>query len=181
MNLWDQDTYTKTWNFASEAHIDQLVPGTKRAYINHIGNVVMEIMSAIVISENIADPNLSVQCALLHDVIEDTEKTYADISNTFSIAVADGVMALSKDKTIPDKQQQIVDSILRIKKQPKEIWMVKLADRITNLQLPPQHWKKQRIESYRDEALYILEQLGSANKMLHDRLLQKINDYSVYI
>lgn len=31
------------------------------------------------------------------------------------------------------------DSLKRIKKQPKEISMVKMADRITNLQIPPGH------------------------------------------
>lgn len=55
--------------------------------------------------------------------------------------------------------------------------MVKLADRITNLQPPPPHWTEVRIARYRDEAIEIHRALGEASEVLSSRLLLKIEEY----
>ena len=73
MNIWNQEKYIKAWNFASIVHNGQTLPGTDLPYINHIGNVAMEAMAAIANDTRINNPDLLVQCALLHDVIEDTK------------------------------------------------------------------------------------------------------------
>ena len=73
------------------------------------------------------------------------------------------------------------DSIVRIRKQPKEVWMVKLADRITNLQPPPKHWNKAKVKKYRNGAILILEKLGEANPYLAQRLNKKIAEYGQYL
>jgi (p)ppGpp synthase/HD superfamily hydrolase len=177
MNIWDQDTYLKAWNFASAVHLGQTNPGGEIPYINHIGLVTMEASAAIAYDPNIADPNLFILCALLHDTIEDTATTYADIKNEFGQQVADGVLALSKNAELPTKKAQMDDSLYRIRQQPQEVWMVKLCDRITNLQPPPPYWTNARIVEYRDESLDILEQLGSANQFLATRLKLKIDNY----
>ena len=181
MRLWSQELYLKAWNFASFHHKDQKVPGKDFLYINHVGSVTMEILSAIAQSDSVDDPDLAVQCALLHDVIEDAEITYEKIEDEFGSAVADGVMALSKNRDIEAKSEQMHDSLERIKKQPKEIWMVKLADRITNLQPPPYYWTKNKIKKYREEAIEIYGALKGANEVLSSRLLYKIEQYEKYI
>ena len=181
MNIWDQGKTNKAWDFASHVHNGQLVPGTDIPYINHIGKVAMEAMSVIVQERDIENPDLLVQCALLHDVIEDTSNSYEIIKDKFGVEVADGVLALSKDKNFPSKVEQMKDSIKRIRKQPKEVWMVKLSDRITNLQSPPKHWDKERIKKYRNEAVLILEKLGEANQYLAERLKKKIAEYGQYL
>jgi (p)ppGpp synthase/HD superfamily hydrolase len=186
MSLWNQDEVVRAWNYASCAHKEQSVPGSDIPYINHLGLVAMEAMAAI--ADDLTDPtdptnpviespSLLVVCALLHDSIEDTHTTRADIEREFGPAVAAGVSALSKDSTLPTKALQMQDSLNRIKAQPKEIWMVKLADRITNLQPPPRHWHPERIDAYRQEARLILAELGSANPYLSRRLALKIVDY----
>ncbi len=76
MRLWSQDLYLKAWNFASNAHKGQNLSGSSIPYINHIGSVAMEVMSAIAQRDSVSNPDLSVQCALLHDITEDTEITY---------------------------------------------------------------------------------------------------------
>lgn len=43
-------------------------------------------------------------------------------------------------------------SLTRIKKLQKEVWAVKLADRITNLQPPPSGWNKQKRLKYLEES-----------------------------
>ena len=74
----------------------------------------------------------------------------------------------------------MLDSLVRIQKQPLEISMVKMADRITNLQPPPAHWTKDKIRNYRDEAQLILETLGTKNEYLAQRLKEKIDNYQQY-
>lgn len=58
--------------------------------------------------------------------------------------------------------------------------MVKLADRITNLQAPPHYWKPEKIRAYRAEAVEIHAQLGAACDVLGPRLLDKIAAYAVF-
>ncbi len=59
--------------------------------------------------------------------------------------------------------------------------MVKLADRITNLQSPPYYWTKNKIEQYRNEAIEIHKELGNADHILSSRLLSKIVIYEQFI
>jgi (p)ppGpp synthase/HD superfamily hydrolase len=180
MNHWDQDKYQIAWNFASTIHNGQTLPGSDIPYINHLGLVAMEAM-AVITKNEILNPNLLVLCALLHDSIEDTSSTYDDIKNSFGIDVAEGVLALTKDDQLPSKYEQMLDSISRIKEQPIEVWMVKLCDRITNLQAPPKHWSKEKIAQYQDEARLILAQLGEASQFLARRLRNKIAAYDQYL
>ena len=181
MNIWNQEKYIKVWNFACTVHNGQHVPGTDLPYINHVGLVAMEAMAAIALqSEKIESPDLLVSCALLHDTIEDTHVTYNELEKEFGLDVAGGVQALTKDKSLLTKAEQMADSLKRIKKQPKEIWMVKLADRITNLQPPPNYWDNVKIRKYRKEASTILEMLGEANTWLAERLKRKIDQYRQY-
>ena len=104
MSTWNQDNYIKVWNYASAVHNGQLVPGTEIPYINHIGLVAMEAMTALAQSDDIAFPDLLVSCALLHDTIEDTNSSFDDIQKEFGVDVANGVMALSKNKQLPTKK-----------------------------------------------------------------------------
>jgi (p)ppGpp synthase/HD superfamily hydrolase len=174
---WSQELYIKAFKFAAEAHKKQKVPGSDLPYIVHTNLVSMEIMAALTVEDDL-DGNLAIQCALLHDVIEDAEIKYDSLKNEFGIKVADGVKALSKNDTIESKKERMIDSLERIKKQPKEIWMVKMADRITNLQPPPSHWDQEKISRYKEEAKLIYDNLKDANKFLADRLKQKIEGYN---
>jgi (p)ppGpp synthase/HD superfamily hydrolase len=175
MKAWTQDGYLKALRFAAEAHGAQTVPGTTLPYLMHVTSVTMEVTAAL-LAESAHDQELAVQCALLHDVVEDTDRTADQVRAVFGAAVASGVLALSKDKTLP-KDQQLRNSLQRIQGQPPEIWMVKLADRITNLQPPPAHWSREKIAAYREEAVLIHGCLGKASPFLAARLERKIEAY----
>ncbi|MEZ4637992.1 MAG: hypothetical protein R2856_24035 [Caldilineaceae bacterium] len=71
----------------------------------------------------------------------------------------------------------MTDSLHRIQQQPHEVWLVKLADRIVNLQPPPPHWHAAKIAAYREEARTILAVLGPADAYLAQRLAEKIKIY----
>jgi len=173
--MLSQDSITKAWFFASNAHNNQLYPGSNLPYITHIGNVVLELSTI-----SLEDKNLAICCAILHDTIEDTDVTYEDIKKEFGQKVANGVAALTKNKSLP-KSKQMIDSLERIVKEPKEVWAVKLADRITNLSSPPSYWSLEKRKNYQKEALLIYEYLHSSNRALANRLKEKIENYNKYL
>jgi (p)ppGpp synthase/HD superfamily hydrolase len=175
---WSQDLYIRAYRFAAQAHRWQRVPGTSLPYIMHLSFAAMEIL-AVAAVEDLGDANVAVQCALLHDTLEDTRVRYEQLQADFGQAVADGVLALTLNKKLP-KSSQMTECLGRIKVQPRQIWMVKMADRITNLQPPPPHWSLDRIQDYHREAQVILEALGSASPFLAERLRLKISEYAAY-
>jgi (p)ppGpp synthase/HD superfamily hydrolase len=175
--IWSQEKYLLAWQFAAQAHGEQRVPGTELPYVFHVGAVAMEVIAALAQGSRMDDPDLAVQCALLHDVIEDTSICYQEVAEQFGVAVAQGVQALSKDQRLPSKAEQMNDSLRRIQQQPHEVWMVKLADRIVNLQPPPPLWNGQKIERYRQEAIHIWQVLSPADSYLAQRLRTKIELY----
>lgn len=174
-----QESYTQAYQFAARAHQGQMFPGTDLPYIMHLSFVGMEVMAALRVEPQLHE-SLAVQCALLHDTIEDTAVTFEEIVDRFGREVAEGVLSLTKDKTLP-KSEQMADSLQRIQQQPPEIWMVKLADRISNLQAPPPYWKSEKILFYQGEAEIILDALEDASPYLALRLRQKIEQYSRFL
>lgn len=176
MNI--QDVYQNTIKFAAQLHTDknQTIPGTNLPYVVHLSNVAMEILLASVKSENF-DVEFAVQLALLHDTLEDTDVSFEQIENEFGKKVAEGVLALTKNSDL-EKSEQMMDSLRRIQQQPKEVWAVKLADRITNLQRPPHFWKAEKIKKYKEEAQIILDELRGGNEYLENRLKKKIETYN---
>jgi len=177
--LWSQDTYMKAYKFAAGAHLGQLVPGTQISYLMHISIVSMEVIAGLA-HEPGHDQDLAVQCALLHDVIEDTSVTSDQVETEFGPDVAAGVSALTKNSSL-DKHLQMEDSLNRIRQQPSAVWIVKLSDRICNLQPPPPYWTREKRERYREEARQILQALGSASPYLAGRLQYKIDAYEEFL
>lgn len=186
-STWSQDIYIKAYKFAAEAHwnnkIKKVVPGTGIPYLMHFSMVAMEVIAALE-KESGLDGNLAVQCALLHDTLEDTETTDIQLAEKFGPEVANGIRALTKDESIgkdlseeKQKKLQMNDSLKRIKTQGREICLVKMADRITNLQPPPKHWSLEKIIRYREEACEILEFLQGESHYLAARLKEKIESY----
>jgi guanosine-3',5'-bis(diphosphate) 3'-pyrophosphohydrolase len=176
-----QTLYQKAIIFATTKHMEkeQKVPGTDLPYVVHLSNVAMEIIIAASNSDNF-NLGFAVQVALLHDIIEDTSTKFQELENKFGVDIAKAVSALTKN---PDfaKELQMQDSLTRIKNLQPEVWAVKLADRITNLQPPPSHWDKQKKINYQNEARIILEELKDGNIFLAKRLEAKIVEYENYI
>jgi len=90
------DLYRKSINFAALAHAGQNVPGKPYCYLAHITSVVVEIIAAIP-EIKYANADLAVQCAILHDILEDTDVTTVELENEFGLSVRKGVSALTKN------------------------------------------------------------------------------------
>jgi (p)ppGpp synthase/HD superfamily hydrolase len=176
---WSQESYIKAFTKAAQAHQGQKMPGSEIPYIVHLSLVSMEVMAALSV-ETEHDGNLAISSAILHDIIEDTVINFEEIKTEFGESIANGVLALTKDDSL-EKHLQMADSLQRIKQQPSEIWMVKLADRITNLQAPPHYWNQDKIFRYREEGMQIYEALKDASPFLASRLASKIEDYKAFI
>ena len=172
-----QTLYQEAIKFATAKHQEkgQKVKGTELPYVVHLSNVAMEIL---VTASQTRDFDLiyAVQIALLHDAIEDTETTFDEIKDLFGEEIAKAVLALSKNEELP-KDKQVPDSLSRIKELKKEVWAVKLADRITNLQPAPPEWSDQKRIEYLKDADIILDELRDGNQYLAKRLESKISEY----
>lgn len=171
-----QELYQKAMKYAGEKHSEQKVPGTNSNYLLHISNVAMEVLMAYHFDNNF-DINFAVQIAILHDTIEDTDTSFKDIKSEFGEEIAKAVVALTKDEKIALKQDRMLDSLTRINKLQKEVGLVKIADRITNLQTPPSHWTHKKIINYCNEAKLISKTLSNKNDYLNKRLDLKIKEY----
>lgn len=166
------------WRFAAHAHREQQVPGTQLPYLLHLAQVSSELAPALrALQQHRAA--LATCAAILHDCIEDCAVKAAELDTLFGVEITAAVQALTKDASLP-KSQRLADSLTRIAAQPAEIWMVKLADRITNLGKPPQAWSLEKRSAYRREAQLILDALGSSSDWLASRLRQCIADYQQF-
>jgi (p)ppGpp synthase/HD superfamily hydrolase len=178
MNFCNPEVYCRALEFAARAHHGQAIPGSDLPYVSHVVQVAMEIMQALLHTPGL-DADLAVQCALLHDTLEDTPTTLAQLAGQFGERVATGVLALSKDPALP-KADQMADSLRRIVAHSPEARLVKLADRTNNLRQPPHYWTTDKKIAYRDEALVILQTLGRISPFMEQRLAEQIAGYARY-
>ena len=176
--MFTPDRYVAAMRFAAIAHNAQKEPGHDLPYLVHVVSVAAELIAVLPTMSGI-DADLAVSCALLHDTVEDTDVELHAIKATFGDAVAAGVSALTKDATLP-KAEQMADSLRRIQQQPREIAMVKLADRITNMSAPPHYWTKEKCTAYRAEAGVIADTLGAACPALETRLRTRMELYRAF-
>ena len=68
----------------------------------------------------------------------------------------------------------------RIRECPREVWVVKLADRITNLDEPPHYWTAEKRRGYQAEARRIHAALAEAHAVLGARLAARIEAYAKF-
>ncbi len=174
-----QTIFQETIKFAAEKHGSQKVKGSKIPYVVHLTNVAMEIFMAARKTHGF-DLGYALQLALLHDTIEDTETTRQELEMVFGKDIADGVWALTGDPKLL-KEYRIPDCLAKIRRLPREVGAVKLADRITNLQAPPKGWSKSHIRDYLYDAQQILQTLRGSNDYLEKRLEAKITEYEKYL
>tara|TARA_R110000787_G_scaffold41071_15_gene101634 strand:+ start:6299 stop:8503 length:2205 start_codon:yes stop_codon:yes gene_type:complete len=153
----DKKLIRSAFDIAVDAHKDQRRKSGE-AYIFH------PIAVAKIVASEIGLDSTSIAAALLHDVVEDTDYTLADIEQMFGEAVArivDGltkISHLSSDKDISLQAENFRKMLLTLNEDIRVI-IIKIADRLHNMQtmgsMPPH--KQVKIAS---ETLYIYAPLA---------------------
>ena len=139
---WSADHFATAWDFAARCHHGQSYGAPQEGlhidFLYHLGRVSAETIWSFSFVNGI-DEDLALQCAVLHDVLEDNSATSEKLLEHFYRQVVEGVIALTKNANLPVKGTQMDDSLSRILNQPREIWMVKMADRIAKPGLHQSH------------------------------------------
>ncbi len=127
----DKQEVRKAFNFAVDAHKD-MRRKSGEPYIYH------PIEVANIVAGEIGLGKTSIICALLHDVVEDTEYTLADIENLFGKKVAKIIDGLTKIKDIfgsdtASIQAENFKKIILTLSDDVRVILIKLADRLHNM------------------------------------------------
>ena len=163
----------EVYNFAKNAHENQY----RHAEVPYITHCI-HVCDIVENFRNVEDFDLIVaqKIALLHDTIEDTNVSYNDVKNKFGKAVADGVLALTKNYNL-DKILRLKDSLERSIKTSKETVIVKLADRADNIKIINPNWSKEKAISYLEDSKIIYSTLSPYAKNLIPFLNKSLSHY----
>jgi (p)ppGpp synthase/HD superfamily hydrolase len=162
--------------FAREKHKEQVRDYPTVPYISHPENVYQLVRKFGKCYPHF-DVDFACTVAILHDIMEDTNTSYEQVSELFGTNVADAVLALTKNKSLPTPFARIADSIERIKQQPREVAIVKMCDRIDNIAEVNHTWSKEKSLDYANESQYIAYELEYASEELSHRLEDAVKDY----
>lgn len=172
-----QDSYNQAWIFAAGAHAGQTLTASTLPYAVHLAMVANEVMAADREApiERLAE---TLQIALLHDVLEDTSVPFEELQTRFGEFVAEGAQYLSK--VVAGGKLPLETYLERLATGAPQYAIVKLCDRITNLQPPPSSWARSKIAEYHGESQRILASLGHVHGPGAERLRTKIDNYRRY-
>ncbi|MGD0709789.1 MAG: bifunctional (p)ppGpp synthetase/guanosine-3',5'-bis(diphosphate) 3'-pyrophosphohydrolase [Bacteroidales bacterium] len=156
-NAEDKKQIRKAFNLALEAHND-MRRKSGEPYIYH------PIAVALISVAEIGLGTTSVVCALLHDVVEDTDYTLADIRGMFGEKVAriiDGLTKISKifDQNSPSIQAENFKKMLLTLSDDVRVILIKLADRLHNMRTLS-HMPKDKQLKISYETLYLFAPLA---------------------
>src|SRR5687768_15769282 len=159
------DAIFEALQFAAHKHRDQRRKDPEASpYINH----PIALANILWVSGGIDDPNV-ICAALLHDTVEDTETTEAELVERFGAKIASIVMEVTDDKSLEKAERKR----LQVEHAPhlsREAKLVKLADKISNVRdvasAPPSGWPLERRREYFDWARRVVDGLRGVDERL---------------
>jgi guanosine-3',5'-bis(diphosphate) 3'-pyrophosphohydrolase len=136
-------------HFAADKHRDQRRKGEEASpYVNHL----IEVVELLAREGNVTDL-VTLQAAILHDTLEDTQTTAEELEVMFGSEVRQVVEEMTDDKRLPKAERKR----LQIEHAPglsARAKVVKLADKVSNvlgiIQTPPAGWSLERRREYLD-------------------------------
>jgi GTP diphosphokinase / guanosine-3',5'-bis(diphosphate) 3'-diphosphatase len=151
--------------FAAHKHRDQRRKDAAASpYINH----PIALTNVLANEGGILD-SVVIVAALLHDTLEDTETTPAELQALFGAEVASIVVEVTDDKSVSkaERKRLQVEHAAHLSQRAK---LVKLADKIANIRdvadAPPADWSLARRREYFDWAKQVVEGLGDISPPL---------------
>lgn len=168
--------------FAAEKHRSQRRKDVEASpYINH-PLALAHILSA---EGGVTDCNV-LAAALLHDTIEDTDTSSAELTEQFGPIVAGIVAEVTDDKSLPKEERKRLQ-VARAATKSQGAKLVKLADKISNLRdiidCPPSGWAAEQKVGYFRWAKEVVDGLRGVSASLeasfdatYERGLRSIQD-----
>ena len=146
----------KAVSFAAHKHRDQRRKDVEASpYINH-----PIALAEVLANEGGIDSTTVLCAAILHDTIEDTDTTGAELEAIFGHEITAIVLEVTDDKSLAkaERKQRQVDHATHASTEAK---LVKLADKICNLRdilaSPPANWEAERKQAYFEWAARVVE------------------------
>jgi guanosine-3',5'-bis(diphosphate) 3'-pyrophosphohydrolase len=153
--------------FAAQCHAGQYRKDGKTPYINH----PLEVMNLVV--SYVEKPHTDVLiAAVLHDIVEDTNVTTAEIKHMFGVNVAKLVAELTDDKTLT-KEERKRTQLTQVHTLSEEGKLLRLCDKICNvydiLYAPPGDWDIERRMDYLRWAKSVIDKIRGTHRTLEVR------------
>lgn len=165
----------KALHFAADKHRDQRRKDVDASpYINH----PIEVAELLARVGGITDL-VTLQGAILHDTIEDTRTTPAELEAVFGAQVRRVVEEVTDDTELPkvERKRLQIEHARQLSERAKHI---KLADKISNVrsvtETPPANWPLTRRQEYLGWADQVVAGLRGSNaplEQLYDRVAEE--------
>lgn len=164
----------KALHFAATKHRDQRRKDVEASpYINH----PIEVAELLAREGGVTDA-VTLQAAILHDTIEDTNTTREELDEAFGVVVRRVVEEVTDDKSLPraDRKRLQIEHAPHLSDHARQI---KIADKISNVRgvtlAPPAGWSFDRRMEYLDWTAKVVEGCRGCNPALekyYDEVLQ---------
>jgi guanosine-3',5'-bis(diphosphate) 3'-pyrophosphohydrolase len=154
--------------FAAARHRDQRRKGADASpYINHLIRV-----TRLLADSSGADDAVLLCAAALHDTIEDTDTTAAELERRFGAEVRGVVEEVTDDKRMP-KEARKRHQVERASALSPRARQLKIADKIANVEdiaaAPPRDWSLDRRREYLDWGAAVVAGCRGSNADLEGR------------
>ena len=150
--------FVRALAFASRKHSQQRRKDADASpFINH----PIALVSILAVEAGIIDCD-TLNAALLHDTIEDTDTSVEELVEAFGGQLASLVQEVTDDKRLPKAERKLrqVEHAAHLSAKARS---VKLADKIANLRdvadSPPVNWSLARRREYFDWAKQVVDQI----------------------
>lgn len=154
----------ETVEFAVSWHGDQVRPAGE-PYVEHL----LEALCVLVDAIGVTDLDV-LRAAILHDVVEDTDCPLDEVRSRFGERVAELVDWVTKsdpaDGQTPEQARSAY--LTRLRSAPADALLVKLADRVSNVQRLNTHPRPAKQRSYYQETIASIVPLARTHPWFRD-------------
>lgn len=166
---------SRALTFAAYKHRDQRRKDRQASpYINH----PIDLLDVLVNEGGVTMPEV-LAAAVLHDTIEDTQTTAAELTECFGPVVTALVLEVTDDKALPKDVRKRLQ-VTHARQASYNARLLKLADKIANLRdlqrSVPADWSDERVQQYFAWAAEVLEELRGTHLALELAYQQVLNE-----